>query len=43
MPREFEEHRYFCSLGVSVPTEKMELTFVLHAKDVEAKMHRLMF
>lgn len=43
MPREFEEHRYFCSLGVRVPTEKVELTFVLHAKNVEAKMHRLMF
>lgn len=43
LPREFEEHRYFCSLGVRVPTEKVELTFVLHAQNVEGKMHRLMF
>jgi len=41
MPREFEEHRYFCSLGVRVPTEKAELTFVLHAQNVEARMKRL--
>ena len=22
-PREFEEHRYFCSLGIAVPTERV--------------------
>lgn len=43
MPREFEEHRYFCSLGVKIPTDKVELTFMLHTQNVERRMHRLMF
>jgi hypothetical protein len=42
MPREFEEHRYFCSLGLRVPTEKTEIVLVRHAMDVEGKMLRLM-
>jgi hypothetical protein len=42
MPRDFEEHRYFCSLGLHVPTEKTEIVLVRHAKDVEGKMFRLM-
>ncbi len=24
-PREFEEHRYFCSLGIAVPTERFQM------------------
>jgi hypothetical protein len=39
MPREFEEHRYFCSLGVKVPTEKHEFVLDRRAKDVERKMY----
>jgi hypothetical protein len=42
MPREFEEHRYFCSLGVCVPAEKVEVVLVWRAKDVEEKMCCLM-
>jgi len=41
MPREFEEHRYFCSLGVKVPTEKHEFVLDRRAKDVERKMYSL--
>ena len=40
-PREFEEHRYFCSLGVKVPTEKHEFVLDRRAKDVERKMYSL--
>jgi len=36
MPREFEEHRYFCSLGVKVPTEKHEFVLDRRATDVES-------
>jgi hypothetical protein len=42
MPREFEEHRYFCSLGVKVPTEKLEFVLDRRAKDAERKMYRIM-
>jgi len=42
MPREFEEHRYFCSLGVKVPTEKHEFILDRRATDVERKMYSLM-
>ena len=42
-PREFEEHRYFCSLGVQVPTEKVELVLHRYAKNVEGKMFILVF
>ncbi|MBA5875460.1 MAG: hypothetical protein GDA66_13050 [Nitrospira sp. CR1.2] len=41
MPREFEEHRYFCSLGVKVPTEKHEFVLARRATDVESKMYSL--
>ncbi|MBX3318975.1 MAG: hypothetical protein KF890_03780 [Nitrospira sp.] len=41
MPRDFEEHRYFCSLGLRVPTEKAEIVLVRHAKNVEQRMFRL--
>jgi hypothetical protein len=43
MPRDFEEHRYFCSLKVNVPTEKFDIVLVRHAKDVETKLYRLVF
>jgi hypothetical protein len=43
MPRDFEEHRYFCSPAVNVPTEKYDLVLVRHARDVESKMYRLVF
>lgn len=43
MPRDFEEHRYFCSIGVHVPTEKFNLVFFPHAKEVEMKMYQLVF
>jgi hypothetical protein len=42
MPRDFEEHRYFCSLGVKVPTEKHEFVLDRRAKDVERKMYHIM-
>lgn len=42
MPREFEEHRYFCSLGVKVATEKHEFVLDRRAKDVEMKMDNIM-
>jgi hypothetical protein len=42
LPREFEEHRYFCSLGITVPTEQLQLVIVRHAGDVALKMFRLM-
>jgi hypothetical protein len=41
-PREFEEHRYFCSLGIKVPTEHLQLVVARHAGDVPCKMFRLM-
>jgi hypothetical protein len=43
MPRDFEEHRYFCSLGVNVPTEKFDVVLARHAKEVEMKMYQLVF
>jgi hypothetical protein len=43
MPRDFEEHRYFCSLGVNVPTEKFDIVSVRHAREAESKMYRLVF
>lgn len=42
IPREFEEHRYFCSLGVKVPTEKHEFVLDRGAQDVEKKMYQVM-
>lgn len=43
LPREFEEHRYFCSLGIKVPTERFQIVLVRQAKEVDYKMYRLMF
>ena len=41
MPREYEEHGYFCSIGVKVPTEKHEFVLDRRANDVERKMYSL--
>ncbi|MBX3321161.1 MAG: hypothetical protein KF890_14870 [Nitrospira sp.] len=41
MPREFEEHGYFCSIGVKVPTEKHEFVLDRGTKDVERKMYSI--
>lgn len=41
-PREFEEHRYFCSLGIAVPTERYHFVLVRHARDSERKLFSLM-
>jgi hypothetical protein len=43
LPRSFEQHRYFCSLGVSVPTEKVELVIDRRANGVAGKIHFLVF
>lgn len=37
-PREFEEHRYFCSLGIAVPTEQYQIVLQRHARRAEGKM-----
>ncbi|MGH7184444.1 MAG: rolling circle replication-associated protein, partial [Nitrospiraceae bacterium] len=42
-PREFEEHWYFCSLGIAVPTERFKIVLTCHARDAEAKLFFLMF
>lgn len=42
-PREFEDHRYFCSLGIKVPTERFQIVLARQAKEVDARMYRLMF
>ena len=42
LPREFEEHRYFCSLGIAVPTEKYQIVLARQAKDVVAKFSTFM-
>jgi hypothetical protein len=41
-PREFEEHRYFCSLGIAVPTERYQFVLVRHARGSERKFFSLM-
>jgi hypothetical protein len=41
-PREFEEHRYFCSLGIKVPTEQFHITVTRHAQNIDVKMYWLM-
>jgi len=43
LPREFGEHRYFCSLGIVVPTEQYQILLTRQAKDVEREMFKLMF
>lgn len=42
-PREFEEHRYFCSLGIAVPTEHFQIVLTRHAREAESKLFFLMF
>jgi hypothetical protein len=41
LPRGFEEHRYFCSLRIKVPTEQIHLLLSVE-KDVAMKMYSLM-
>ncbi|MGQ0667079.1 MAG: rolling circle replication-associated protein [Nitrospiraceae bacterium] len=40
-PREFEEHRYFCSLGIVVPTEHYQIVLQRDARDCERKLFSL--
>ena len=42
LPREAGEHRYFCSLGITVPTERYELTLARPSEGVEGKLVSLM-
>ena len=42
-PREFEEHRYFCSLGIAVPTERFQMVLTRNAREAESKLFFLMF
>lgn len=42
-PREFEEHRYFCSLGITVPTERFQIVLARHARSAESKLAFFMF
>jgi hypothetical protein len=42
-PREFEEHRYFCSLGIVVPTEHFQIVLARNAKEAESRLFFLMF
>jgi hypothetical protein len=42
-PREFEEHRYFCSLGIAVPTERYQICLNRNARQAESKLFFLMF
>ena len=43
LPREFEEHRYFCSLGIAVPTERYQIVLSRKAREAESKLFFLMF
>jgi hypothetical protein len=42
-PREFEEHRYFCSLGIAVPTERFQIVLTRNARESESKLLFFMF
>jgi hypothetical protein len=42
-PREFEKHRYFCSLGIAVPTERYQIVLSRNARDAQSKLFFLMF
>jgi len=42
-PREFEKHRYFCSLGIAVPTERFQIVLTRHARESESQLFCLMF
>jgi len=41
--REFEEHRYFCSFGITVPTERYQIILRRTARQAEAELFLLMF
>ncbi len=41
-PHEFEEHHYFCSLGITVPTARYQFILVRHVRDSERKYFSLM-
>lgn len=43
LPREFGEHRYFSSLGIAVPSERLQLVVKPHATNVEGRMFGLLF
>jgi hypothetical protein len=43
LPREFGEHRYFSSLGITVPTERFQIIVGRHAANVEERMFSLVF
>jgi hypothetical protein len=42
-PREFEEHRYFCSIGITIPTERFQIVLRRDVQKSEAKLFFLMF
>lgn len=42
-PREFEEHRYFCSLRIAVPTEHYQIVLNRNVQRAEFKLFVLMF
>jgi len=42
-PRELQGHRYFCSLGIAVPTERYHLVLNRYAKREEGKMLCFMY
>jgi hypothetical protein len=42
-PRGFEGHRYFCSLGIAVPTERFQVVLARNARESESKLFFLMF
>ncbi len=43
LPREFGEHRYFCSLRINPPTERYELVLSPQAEDVPGKLMCLLY
>ncbi|TAJ23320.1 MAG: hypothetical protein EPO64_11425 [Nitrospirae bacterium] len=43
LPREFGEHRYFCSLGIAVPTERYQLILRPDAESVPGKLKSLLY
>ncbi len=42
LPREAGEHRYFCSLGINVPTERFELALARPSEGVTGELYSLM-
>ncbi|RJQ42464.1 MAG: hypothetical protein C4534_10305 [Gaiellales bacterium] len=43
LPREFGEHRYFCSLGINVPTERYQIVLSHEPDDLPGKFYALVF